>query len=76
MKIGIHEAKNMGEVVDLILKVRSRAEGQRFMMAYLESAPNLTEANILENIKFGLSRHFDGGEENVREYKRYMSYFE
>lgn len=75
MKIGIHEAKNMGEVVALILKVKSRADGKRFVMDYLESAPGLTEAQIIENIEFGLSRHFDGSAGSTREYKRYMAYF-
>ena len=71
----IHTAKTMGEVMNLVLAVSSRAEGRRFMMEYLEAAPDLTEEKILENIKYGLSRHFDGGEANDREYRRYVAYF-
>ena len=65
----------MGDVMKLVLAVSSRAEGRRFVMEYLEAAPDLTEDKIIENIKYGLSRHFDGGEENDRQYRRYVAFF-
>lgn len=71
----IHTAKTMGDVMKLILAVSSRAEGRRFVMEYLEASPDLTEENIIANIKYGLSRHFDGGEENDRQYRLYVDYF-
>lgn len=71
----IHNARTMGDVMNLILAISSREAGRRFVMDYLEAAPDLTEEKIVENIKFGLSRHFDGGEENDRQYWRYVAYF-
>lgn len=71
----IHTAKTMGDVMKLVLSVSSRSEGRRLVMEYLEAAPDLTEEKIIENIKYGLSRHFDGGEANDRQYRRYMTYF-
>lgn len=71
--MSIHEAKTMGEVMALVLRVSSRAEGKRFVMEYLEAAPDLTEKEIVENIKFGLSRHFDCGGDD--EYRRMVSFF-
>jgi hypothetical protein len=45
-------------------------------MDYLESAPDLTEEKILENLKFGFSRHFDGSDPiNVEMYRHYMALF-
>lgn len=71
----IHTAKTMGDVMKLVLAITSRKEGRRFIMEYLEAAPDLTEEKILENIKYGLSRHFGGGEENHRLYQKHLIYF-
>lgn len=70
--MSIHEAKNMGEVIELALRVSSRSEGRRFVMEYLEAAPELTEEKIQNNLWYGLSRHFDSDHDEIA---RYMSYF-
>ena len=72
--MNIHTAKTMGDVMKLVLLVSSRAEGKRFVMNYLESAPDLTEPEVIANLKLGLSRHFDGAA-FAAEYQRYVSYF-
>ena len=63
--MSIHEAKTMGEVMDLVCKVESRAEGRRFVMEYLEAAPDLTEEKVRANIRYGIQRWFDGDQREV-----------
>lgn len=53
------QLKSMGDIMAIAVLIQGRSEARRFLWAYVESCPALSEVQCLANLRYGFSRHFD-----------------
>lgn len=52
------ELRTLEDAIRAALAVQSRGEGKRFMCAWLEAAPSLTEEQIVKNVTVGTAMFY------------------